>query len=388
MRTDPDLWNTIPMTRNLTARHQIIDLILELIAWTFVVLLTLYLWKLDYPEVHNRLNFTPVNLTFAITCFLLYIAGAIWRIFAKSTRYKGLILQCICLFILIYLFPNGILVILAIRLVANLNEYLPTYIVLLIALGIPLIYFLQIPGEFAWFNIILFSLFNLFALYASNRMLDERKAKQLNTDLLRELRATQSMLSTTARQDERLRIARDLHDGLGHHIAALSIQLEVAKQLSSDKAHPHICKAQGVAHQLLNDIQTAVSDIRQSHPLELHAALVALTQNLDRLEVQLNIAADLRITNTRTAEVIFRAAQEAITNVLKHSAADTCLLSLEQKEGQLLLSCEDNGPVLTPIKFGNGLMGMTERVQELNGNLTWVADNRGFKLRIEIPESI
>ncbi|RAU17835.1 hypothetical protein DN062_10715 [Nitrincola tibetensis] len=388
MLAEPDLWNTDQMNRHQTARYKIYDLSLSIIAWAFVFSLTIYLWEIDYPDVHNRLNFTLPNIALTATCFTLYITGLVWRIFADQNNYLGLILQAAGLSILLFLFPNGVIVILGIMLVSQLGDYLSAPVILVIAIAMPLIYFLQMPAEFAWFNTILFILLNLFSFYASNRMLEERKAKEINSHLLRELRATQSLLHSTTRRDERLRIARDLHDALGHHLTALSIQLEVASQISTDNAKPYIIKAQSITRLLLGDVREAVSDIRSSNELDLRSALIALTEDLDNLDLQVAIDPDLVITDARAAEILFRSAQEAITNVLKHSHATHCQLSLIRDTGELILTIEDNGRVQSPIKPGNGLRGMMERIRALDGRLILNTEKSGLNLQIRIPEPI
>ncbi|MFN3882588.1 MAG: sensor histidine kinase [Nitrincola lacisaponensis] len=378
------------MIGHQTSRHKIYGLSLSVIAWVFVLSLTFYLWEIDYPDVHNRLNFVLPNIALTATCFTLYMIGIVWRIFAQRNNYQGLILQATALSTLLFLFPNGVIVILVILLIAQLSEYLSASVILVIAVATPVIYFLQVPAEFAWFNIILFILLNLFSLYASNRMLEERKAKEINSHLLRELRATQSLLHSTILRDERLRIARDLHDSLGHHLTALSIQLEVASQISLDKAQHHIIKAQSIAQLLLGDVREAVSDIRSSNELDLSCALIALTEDLDILNLQIVIEPDLIVTDARAAEILFHSAKEAITNVLKHSGATHCQLSLirDRDTGELLLTIEDNGRVKFPIKPGNGLCGMKERIRTLDGRLILNTDKGGLNLQIRIPEPI
>lgn len=376
------------MTKQATSHHKLFELVISLGTWLFVLLVTLHLWETDDPAADYRLLFSLNNLALVSTLFLLNITAALWRLFSQRLLTGLMLLETLSLLLLLFLFPNGIVIFLGIMLVAQLNDYVHTFLCFLFASLLPVGYFFQLPAEHAWFNVILFCLLNYFAMYVFNRLIAERKSKNEHAQLLRELKATQSLLSSTSKRDERQRIARDLHDLLGHHLTALSLQLEIAAQLSRTETVPSIQKAQNIAENLLNNVREAVSTIRSNNPLDITAALSSLIMDNEYLDIQLNIAADLNISNTRLAELILRVTQEAITNILKHSQATHCQIQLEKQGDKIILKIQDNGKPQLNVLPGNGLTGMAERVEAMDGHLNYRADTSGFSLTALIPEPL
>lgn len=219
-------------------------------------------------------------------------------------------------------------------------------------------------------------------------MIAEQKAKNKHALLVRELKATQSLLSSTSKRDERQRISRDLHDLLGHHLTALSLQLEIASQLSHTEIAAPIRKARNIADNLLNSVREAVSTIRSHHALDIKSALTSLTMENEYLDIKLNISTDLNISNTRLAELILRVVQEAITNILKHSRATHCQIQLEKNGEKIMLSVQDNGQPQPNFLPGHGLIGMKERIEAMDGELSYQADRSGFRITAVIPEPL
>jgi signal transduction histidine kinase len=100
----------------------------------------------------------------------------------------------------------------------------------------------------------------------ASQQADERDVqRRLNS----ELRATRALLAESTRIAERMRIARELHDLIGHHLTALSLNLEVASHLSNEAASEHVRKAQSTARLLLADVREAVSELRQDDAIDL-----------------------------------------------------------------------------------------------------------------------
>ncbi|MBT1064328.1 hypothetical protein KJY73_12125 [Bowmanella sp. Y26] len=360
---------------------------LGFLTWGFILCFTLYFWHLNDPNIQHRFAPTPGAVLLVCSLLLLFLAGYLWRMLRSDYIWLGPLVQALCLLLLMWLFPNGMILILGIMLVAHLSELFRPLICVLVCLLLPMLNFVLSPAEYGLVNALLFSTLNLFALFIATRLQAERQAKEANAHLLRELRATQSLLYTTTRRDERLRIARDLHDVLGHHLTALSIQLEVANQLSQDSASQHIKRAQELAKLLLSDVREAVADIRRANQLDIVSALQALIQDLDGLEISLDIDPDVVIIDARVAEALFRCAQEALTNVLKHSGANQCRLSLNKREGVLHLQVDDNGRHTKDITPGHGLTGMQERLSKLDGELKIEAGPAGFSLLAILPDS-
>lgn len=369
-------------------KPRLMELVLGLLTWGGVSAFTFRLWTLGDANLSPRVDFEAITAILVAILLVTNLGGFCWRLLARHSQSLGLIAQGVSLLMLMWLFPSALVMILGIMLAAHLGEYLRPVTSVAIALLLPVLYVLLSPLDYAWINAALLCLFNLFALFVAGRAHTERKAKEANAHLLRELRATQGLLYSTAQRDERLRIARDLHDLLGHHLAALSIQLEVASQVSEPAARPHIGKAQNIAKLLLCDVREAVSDIRQRNELDMRQALEALIQDLKTIRVDLTLEPGLTITNARVAEALFRAAQEAITNSIRHGQAKRCELDLTRQGDSVVLAVRDNGRGATTLALGNGLKGMKERIEQLDGKLQLATSRAGFNLVVNIPDPV
>lgn len=376
------------MKKQATSRHKHFELVISLGTQIFVLLVTLHLWEENDPLADYRLSFSLEHLAIVSTLFLFNFTTTTWRLYSKNPHVSLIILETISLFILLFLFPNGIVILLGVMLVAQLNDYLHITMCFFIASLLPFGYFFQMPADHAWFNVILFCLLNYFAMYVFNRLIAERKAKNEHAQLLRELKATQSLLSAASKRDERQRIARDLHDVLGHHLTALSLQLEIATQLDAIGGAGHIKKAHDIAENLLSNVRETVSTIRSSSALDINSTLSSLLADIEHIDIELQMMPEIKITNTRLAELILRTVQEAITNILKHSRATRCRVQLKTQNNHIVLKIQDNGAPPRAIVPGNGLTGMAERVEAMDGRLNYRCSSAGFSLTAIIPEPL
>lgn len=372
---------------SINQKIKLFDLFISLVTWIFVFLITLHLWEVDYPGTEYRLDFSLRHIVVVSCLFIGHLSFSLFRIYSVSHAKLFGLLEALTLTVLLFLFPDGIVIVLGIMLVAHLREHTQDLPCLFLGIALPFFYFFQVPGEDDWFNSILFSLLNTFAVFAFNRIMAERKAKEENAKLLRELNATQILLSATTKRDERRRIARDLHDTMGHHLTALGLQLEIASLLEGDDAQVHVKKAQTIASSLLDSVREAVSDIRQNSTVGFRAALDALVREINHIDIQVAIEPGLTISNPAIAEALIRISQEAITNILKHSNASQCWIRLESHGEELRLAIEDNGQSSDVVQPGNGLIGMAERVEALGGTLDYGSLTQGFFLSASIVES-
>lgn len=216
---------------------------------------------------------------------------------------------------------------------------------------------------------LLVATFHMFALMSS---LAAREAAQVNEktqQLNRELLATQHLLSEASRENERTRIARDLHDLLGHHLTALTINLQVAGHIASGEAKEKVGQCYALAKLLLSDVRDAVSELRSMPLMPLKELLEIAVKDIPRLEIELKVDSDLQIDDVNTAEALLRMVQEAITNTLKHTHAKRAKVCVETRDNCLVLSYTDNGAECKQFTPGNGLNGMRERLEKLGGDL-------------------
>lgn len=184
-----------------------------------------------------------------------------------------------------------------------------------------------------------------------------------------ELRATQLLLAEGERAAERLRISRELHDVVGHHLTALSLNLEVASHLVSGKALEHVKQAQAVSKQLLGDVRQVVSALRGSDTIDLDRTLRALIASAPTVDVHLQLPEPFRIEDPRRAQVLVRLTQEILTNTMRHARARNLWLQFGHGGDEVELVARDDGRGASELNPGNGLTGMRERLEIFGGSL-------------------
>ena len=371
-----------------------IEFYVTVFVWFVVIGIAWVFWTAGDPDIKPAMTLS--NILIAATLFVIYIVGYVISQFeSKSNSRIHIRLLGLCLagtsvlgLSLFYFFmiPGVLATVLA----PQLLDFVKQRTALVIAIAFPLLcvtldgYLKGLPFYFESF--LLFAVLNSLVLLSSYRLIEERKAKDESRKLVRELSATQILLSSTAKRDERLRIARDLHDALGHQLIALKLQLEVASHVGTEAVHEHIRQAKTISDALFNDVREAVSEIRARKDHDLHEALYMLTQNIPGLHVDLQINLDESQLSAQQVEVIFRIVQEAITNSIKHGNADHCRVSLNSDNSHHLLLVEDNGRGIHDVNPGNGLTGMAERVKKMDGLLDYQVEAKGFKLMVRMPK--
>ncbi|MEU7132172.1 sensor histidine kinase [Streptomyces sp. NPDC046261] len=208
----------------------------------------------------------------------------------------------------------------------------------------------------------------------------------LTTRALREARATVAHL---AANEERLRLARDLHDLLGHSLSLITLKSELAGRMLPDKpeqAAQQVADIERVSRQALVDVREAVSGFRRpTLEAELAGARTALAAA--GIAVDLPRSPDHPDLPPDEEGALAWALREAVTNVVRHSGARRCEVTLTESGDELCLTVTDNGrgPGGSP---GNGLTGLAERLALADGRLeTGQAPRGGFLLRAHVPLS-
>ena len=221
------------------------------------------------------------------------------------------------------------------------------------------------------------------SMVASQQAEQREAQRRLNS----ELRATRALLAESSRIAERMRIARELHDLIGHHLTALSLNLEVASHLTNEAAGAHVRKAQNTARVLLADVREVVSELRQDDSIDLTQALRSLTDGVPGLNVHVVMPPRFSVEDPQRAQVLLRCAQEIITNTARHAGARNLWLNFAYAEaGQLGLHARDDGRGADQLEEGNGLSGMRERLAEFGGSVTLDTGlTRGFALTVRLP---
>jgi signal transduction histidine kinase len=222
------------------------------------------------------------------------------------------------------------------------------------------------------------------SLVASQQAEQREAQRRLNS----ELRATRALLAESSRIAERMRIARELHDLVGHHLTALSLNLEVASHLANDAAGEHVRRAQDTARHLLSDVREAVSELRQDDAIDLTQALRSLTEGGPGLAVHVETPPRLGVEDPRRAQVLLRCTQEIITNTARHAGARNLWLRFFHEDADVLhLDAHDDGRGAPNFRPGNGLSGMRERLREFGGSVAVraAAPAQGFALDVRLP---
>lgn len=199
-----------------------------------------------------------------------------------------------------------------------------------------------------------------------------------------ELAATGAALAETSRVQERLRIARELHDLVGHQLTALALELEVATH-RTDNAE-HVDRARGIARDLLADVRSTVGELRRRAP-DLATTLQRIAAQLPSPAVHVRIGDDVTADEERTIAVV-RCVQEILTNAIRHADAGNVWIDVEAApDGGLRLHARDDGRgAASDLVPGNGLRGLAERAAALGGTVDFgPARPGGFAVTAVLP---
>ncbi|MCL4259120.1 MAG: sensor histidine kinase, partial [Anaerolineales bacterium] len=222
--------------------------------------------------------------------------------------------------------------------------------------------------------------------------------------LIAQLEVAQEELELARRRDaelatlrERERLARDLHDSLGHSLATLSVQLEAVQRLykvDADTASAQVDELKNLTRASMDDLRRSLAGLRAPGLGErkLHETLQSLSVDVAqraRLAVacQIDDAADQ--LSPAHAETIWRVAQEALANIERHAAARNVDINLAVESQFAIFVIKDDGRGLPPDAEGRpghfGLRGMRERVEGLGGTLTLSNDGGGSRVDVKLP---
>ncbi len=343
-----------------------------------------------YTEQHSEFLPLIAIASFAqLLCFILFV-----RQENRSHQHLSSLfwLQAILIVGLYFLVKSSFVAILSIVWIVQATElYGPRKAAWLLlgsvsVLGLSQLYhWSDINATGAIFGSIMYGLFQLFALSATQQAIRERMLREETTTLNAELISTRQLLHQTTAQSERIRIARDLHDILGHHMTALILNLEVARHLAEGQVQEKVEQSMALAKLLLGDLRTTVSELREDDEIDLQQSITTLATSLPSLNIDINFSNAPVIRDAKLAHTLLRCTQEAITNVLRHSGATHCRVVVTEAADNCVLEISDNGSGETQVVPGNGLKGMTERVEANNGDLSWTQDENGFTLRAQLP---
>ncbi|ATF11283.1 sensor histidine kinase [Brevibacillus porteri] len=194
--------------------------------------------------------------------------------------------------------------------------------------------------------------------------------------------------------EERTRIARDVHDALGHSLTSLIVQLNALKYMlqgGPSDAQEAVRDMLSVSKQSLDDIRSSVHTLAaDKSSLGITPLRILLSRAQQHTDIKMHLISpnpDIPLSQQMTI-TLYRILQEAITNSIRHSNATEIFISIEKKQNFLFLSIWDNGNITNhhQIKLGFGLTGIAEQTKQLNGDLSYsIREPHGFQIDISFP---
>jgi two-component system sensor histidine kinase DesK len=200
----------------------------------------------------------------------------------------------------------------------------------------------------------------------------------------RKLRKADEEIEHLAKVAERERIARDLHDVLGHTLSVITLKSELAGKLMDrdpQRAGKEIREVEEISRQALSEVRDAIRGYR-TRGLAAELALAKSTLETAGVSVQCDAATTMKIPAMQES-VLSLIVREAVTNVVRHAQAHSCRLRLDQQNGSCRLEIHDDGRGGFSGE-GNGLRGMRERIEMLGGTLNRESEG-GTRLTITVP---
>jgi signal transduction histidine kinase len=230
---------------------------------------------------------------------------------------------------------------------------------------------------------------------------NERKAREQVESLAAELRQANQKLREYSAQAEELatakernRLAREIHDGLGHYLTAINIQIEAARAVvdtDRPRALDALDKAQTLAKESLTEVRRSVAALRAApmanRPLPEAVGVLVEEICASGIVVEYKVTGEPRPLSPQIELALYRVVEESLTNIRKHAHATRADLILDYTAGDCVrLTVTDNGVGTSDPNSGFGLLGVRERVQMLDGTVQLTsAPGQGLTLNIEVP---
>jgi signal transduction histidine kinase len=255
----------------------------------------------------------------------------------------------------------------------------------------------------------LFTIGLVFAITLARTVVEERTSRTRTEQLLAELEDSHQQLKVYSQQvaelattKERNRLARDIHDSLGHYLTVINVQLEKAltfRERDPQEADQALSDAKRLAREALQDVRHSVEALRTTWELfSCSTALTALVEQVrsDQLSIDLNIKGSEEDFSKQILMTLYRAAQEGLTNIQKHAEASSVRIELAFRSAGANLSLSDNGcgfepALLQSLQPGNtggyGLQGVQERLELVGGCLKLESSpGKGTTLFVSVPK--
>ncbi|SOC43465.1 sensor histidine kinase [Ureibacillus acetophenoni] len=220
-----------------------------------------------------------------------------------------------------------------------------------------------------------------FTLYSRNK----------RENLEGELEVAKERIAELIIYEERQRIARDLHDTLGQKLSLIVLKSDLANRLVSKNPDDAVSELKDIRHTAsiaLKEVRELVSNMRA---IKLREELIRVEQLLTVANIRYEIVGDIQHLNmpVLVENVLSMCLKEGITNVVKHSHAKKCIITIGQDDNEIFIKIHDDGKGISQNDnfYGNGLRGMEERLEFINGSIS-LDSNKGTTLNISVPLAI
>lgn len=265
-----------------------------------------------------------------------------------------------------------------------LSVYIVHLVTTLAAVGVA--FFLQTEIFLSQFPFIIISVIGVILLPVNMYYRNKREA------LEGKLKDANKKISRLVIVEERQRIARDLHDTLGQKLSLIGLKSDLAGKLiqaKPEKAEAEINDIHQTARTALKEVREMVSDMKVA---KLQDEIIRVKQILQAAQIDFQMEGNPELTDTPllVENVLTMCLKEAVTNVVKHSQATSCHISIQQQADQVVMKIKDNGVGIIDNKDTsreNGIVGMRERLEFVNGSLD-VKSYEGTVVRVHVPNGV
>ena len=191
------------------------------------------------------------------------------------------------------------------------------------------------------------------------------------------------------RNEDRLQLARDLHDLVAHHVTGIVVRTRAAQAVPSQNPAEVYDEIEQAAAEALTATRGLVGVLRSDEPLPAPSLVLGDVVRAAAGEVPVHVAAEIEAVRLppQVSVALHRVLLEALTNVRRHSRATSTRVTVRSEEGDLVLEVDNDGvPAGAPAEAGHGIIGMTERIAALGGELTAGPHGDGWRVTARVPD--
>jgi signal transduction histidine kinase len=331
------------------------------------------------PVIIQGADTPPLRMSQWAVAFVLF--GVLFLADTRTPRLSLLALESLCVVVMALLlcdgFEGALMVLIAMRLGSRLDRKSGVTWIMIQTLLLGAAVAIHWNGRSAWLLAPPYFGFQILAFFTFDLMEREVRANA-------ELRALGALVSDASRMAERLRMAQELHDALGHHLTALTLNLEAALIRTTGQANADVRKAQDLARHILGDVRAIVAD--QTDGMNIARALQEIVASMPRPAVHLEIDEMLRVDDPERGHIILRCVQEIVTNAARHSGADNLWIVVRRRGDLFQIQAHDDGHGSHGSRTGFGLRAMRNRIEGAGGELQVVdGPERGFGVIAVLP---